>query len=115
AAAAVVADAELGVERVIRVAGAVLVLDFGVVATPLVFVLEEQADGGAVGDAVEDAGPEFGRVRLVPLGGEGRLAGPAAAEVGEEIVDGEGQPGPAAVGDASRTRAGADARRCAPK
>jgi hypothetical protein len=108
--AAVVAEAELGVEGVVRMAGAVLVLDVAVVAAALVRVAEEQADGGAVGASLEDAAPDFGEVGFLPLGGEFRLPRHAPLQVGEEVVHAEFQPGGAAVDDAEVARPVADAR-----
>src|SRR5205823_4723506 len=67
-AAAVIAETVLGVEGEIRVTGTVLVLDVAVVAGALIVIAEEDAERGAVGLAVEDAGPDFGQVLFLALG-----------------------------------------------
>src|SRR5207253_2646817 len=109
AAAAVVAEAVLGVEGVVGVAGAVLVLDVAVVAAALIAVAEEDAERGAVGAPLEDAGEDFRGVVLLTLGDELRLAGPAAAQVGQQVVLGQRQAGRAAVDDDDVAGAVADA------
>ena len=56
-----------------------------------------------------------GRVGLVALGGQLALAGPAAGEVGEQILDGQLQPGRAAVDNTKIPGPVADARRGDPE
>ena len=87
AAAAIVAEAVLGVEGEVGVAGAILVLDVAVIAAALIGVAKEDADRGAVGLALEDAGPDFRQVLFLPLRDDLRLPRPAAAQVGQQIVD----------------------------
>src|SRR5439155_19089377 len=74
AAAAVIAEAVLRIERVISVTGAVLVLDIGVVLAALVLVAKENTDRGAVGLAFEDAGPNLGHVLFFSLANDLGLA-----------------------------------------
>ena len=100
AAAAVVAEAVLGVEREVGMAGAVLVLDVAVIAAALVAVAEEDADGRAVGLALEDAGPDFRHVFFLALRDDLRLARPAAAQVGQQVLHAQRQARRAAVDDA---------------
>src|SRR5205823_3977233 len=111
AAAAVVAAAVLGVEGEVGVARAVLVFQPLVVAAALVGVAEQDADGSAVGGALEDAGPDLRQVLLLALGDELRLPRPAAPQVGQEVLGAEGQPGRAAVDDEQVAGAVADAGR----
>ena len=111
AAAAVVAPAVLGVEREIGVSGTILILDIAVIAAVLVAVAEEDADGGAVGDALKDAGPDFRQVFLLALGDDLRLARPAAPQVGQKVVHAQRQAGRAAVDDEEVAGAVADAGR----
>ncbi len=49
--------------------------------------------------ALEDAGQDLGGVGLVALRGDARLPGPAAVEVGQQVLDREREPGRAAVDD----------------
>ena len=109
AAAAVVAQAVLGVEGEVGVAGPILVLDVAVIAAALVAVAEEDADRGAVGHALEDAGPDFRQVLFLALRDDLRLPRPAAAQVGQQVLDAERQTGRAAVDDDEVARAVADA------
>ena len=68
AAAAVVATAVLGVEREIGVARAILVLDVAVIAGCAGRCCERAMPiGGAVGHALEDAGPDLGHVLFLAL------------------------------------------------
>ena len=98
-AAAVIAEAELGVEGEVGVPGAVLVLDVAVVAGSLVLISDQHGDGGAGGSALEHAGEDLGVIRLITLRGDLRLPGPAALEIGQQVVLGERQSGRAAVDD----------------
>ena len=109
AAAAVVAVAVLRVERVVGVAGPVLVGNVRVVAAALVGVAEEDADGGAVGLALEDARPDFRGVVFLPLRRQLRLARLAALQVRDQIVNAQFEAGRTAVHDAQVARAVADA------
>ena len=99
AAAAIVAEAVLGVEGEIGMAGTILVLDVAVILAALVGVAKQNADRGAVGLALEDAGPDFGHVFFLALRDDLRLPRPAAAQVGQQIVHAQRQAGRAAVDD----------------
>src|SRR5262249_4696220 len=100
AAAAVVAEAELGVERVIGVPRAVFAANGREVVASLNGVLKRDADRRPVGFAVEDASPDFGHVRLVTLRDDFRLPRPAATQIGEHIIDGKRQARGTAIDDA---------------
>ncbi len=65
AAAAVIAEAVLGVKGEVGMAGAVFVLDVGVILALLILIAKDDADRGAIGLALEDAGPDFRHVLLV--------------------------------------------------
>ena len=100
AAAAVVAEAVLGVEGEVGVAGAVLVLDVAVVVAALV----ARCGTGCrcdVPSVLPSKTPDqiSGVVLLVALGDDLRLPRPAAAQVGQQVVDGQRQPRRAAVDD----------------
>ena len=105
AAAAIVAEAVLGVEGEVGVAGAVLVLDVAVVGAALIGVAEEMPMD--VPSVLPSKTPDqiSGSVVLVALRDELRLPRPAAAQIGQQIVDGQRQSGRAAVDDDKDTRA----------
>src|SRR5262249_11321128 len=111
AAAPVVAEAVLGVEGEVGVAGAGLVLDVVVGAAVRVGGAEGDADGGAVGPALEDAGPDLRQVFLLALADDLGLAGAAAAQVGQQVLDRQRQPRRAAVDDGEVAGTVADAGR----
>src|SRR5262245_8377706 len=90
---------------------AILGRDVGVIGAPLVGVTEQDADRRPIGLAVEDARPDFGDVLFLPLRDNARLARPAAAQIGEQVLDAQGHAGRAAVDDAEVARAVADAGR----
>src|ERR671913_307896 len=77
AAAAIVAHAVFLEIGVVGVGGAETVLDLPIVARALVDIVDVQRDRRAGGDALEHAGQDLHRVRLLALGDEARLAGPA--------------------------------------
>ena len=106
---AMVAPPVLGVETEIRVSGTVLVAEVVVIAAALVAVAKDDAEGSAVGDALENAGPDFRQVFFLALGNELGLTGAAAAEVGQEVLDAERHSGRTAVDDDDVTRPVADA------
>src|SRR5205823_5072346 len=109
AAAAVVAQAVLGIEGEVGVAGAILVLDVRVVLAVLIGVAKQDADRGAVGLALEDARPDLGNVLLLALRDDLRLAGAAPPQIGQQVVDAEREAGRTAVDDAHVPRPMTDA------
>jgi hypothetical protein len=110
-AAAVVAETILGVEREVRVARPVLVLDLRVILAALVLVAEEDADGRAIGLALKHAGPDLRHIFFLSLRHQLGLAWPASAKVRAKIIHGERQSRRAAIDDAQVTRPMADASR----
>src|SRR5215471_739084 len=86
-AAAVVAQAVLGVVGIVRMARAVEIADFGIILGALVDVLDHQRDRGPARDLKSGrvvhhhAGENLHLVRLAALGGEARLARAAAVEI----------------------------------
>ena len=91
-------------------ARAIGVLDLAIVLGALVHILDEETDGGSGGDLAalvvrHDAGEDFHLVRLLPLGGEARLAGAATVEVDLEIRRLQRNQRGAAVHDAANGRA----------
>jgi len=91
-------------------ARAVLVLDRRIIFRALVDVVDHQHDRGAGGDlsaacfAHEHAGHDLDRVRLLPLRGEARLAGPAAVEMVLDLGRSERNPRRSAVDHAADRR-----------
>ena len=91
AAAAIVAQPIFDVVGVVGVAGAIFVLDVGVVLGALIDIVDQERDRRAGGHLLagrfvhEHAGEDFDRVRLLALRGEARLAGPAAIEIGLNV------------------------------
>ena len=91
AAAAIIVDAVFDVVGVAGVAGAVFVLDLGIVLGALIDVLDHQHDRRAGGHLLagrfvgEHAGHDLHRVRLLALGGEARLAWTALVEIGLDV------------------------------
>src|ERR1700730_997119 len=88
AAAAIIAQAVFDVVSVIGVAGPVLVLDVGIILRALIDIVDDERDRRSGGHLLaasfvdEHAGQDFDRVRLLALGGEPRLAGPALIAIG---------------------------------
>ena len=82
AAAAVIAYPVFQVVRQIRMPRAERFGDGGVIAGALVRVDDPQPDRGSRRHAVEHAGHDLDLIRLLPLRGEFRLAGPAAIQPG---------------------------------
>ena len=99
AAAAIIAEAVLGVVRVVGVSGAIDVLDVFVVAAALVLVADEDGEARAGGAPLEQSGKDFRLIRLVALRDDFALAGPAAVEVDHQIVDRQLDAGRHAVDD----------------
>lgn len=87
-AAAIVAEAELGVEGEVGVARPVLVLDVAVVLAALVLVADEDGDGRAGGLTFEDAGEDLGGIIFLPRADNARLPGLSALQVRNEVIDG---------------------------
>ncbi len=69
AAAPVVPETVFLLVGVIGMAGAEAVHDLGIVLGALVGIVDHQADGGAGGLALEDAGEDLHLIGLAPLGG----------------------------------------------
>src|SRR5476649_1663215 len=90
AAAAIVAHAILLQIGVVAVRGPELVLDLAVVAAALVDVVDVQRDRRAGRDALEDAGQDFYRVRLLALRHKGRLTGTALVHTDLDFGLGDG-------------------------
>src|SRR5690606_37039873 len=91
AAAPVIADAVLGMVGEVGVARPELVLDRAVVARARIHVLDQKGDRRTRGLTLEGAGEDFDLVRLAPLRGELRLAGPAPVEPVLDVRLGERQ------------------------
>ena len=104
AAAAIVADAVFQVVGQVGVARAELLGDRGIVARPLVLVLDQQADRRAGGDALEHAGQDADLVGFLPLGGEFRLARAALVQPGLDVGLGQRQQRRAAIDHAADRR-----------
>ena len=104
-AAAVIAHAVFLHVGIVRVPGAELVLDVGVVTRFLIGVLDQQGDRRAGGVALEHAREDAYAVVLAALGGMARLAGFAAIEIVLQIGFREGQARRATVDDADVARA----------
>ena len=92
AAAAIVADAVLGLVGEVGVARAEQLLDPAVVLGARVLVLDEQADGRAGGQPLEDAGQDPHPVGFAPLGGVPALPRAAAVELALEVGLAQCQP-----------------------
>ncbi len=92
-------------------AGAEAVSDLRIVLGADVLVLDEKRDRGAGGEPLEHAGEDAHPVGLAALGGEARLAGTAAVEIGLDVGLGERDAGRAAVDHAADRRAVALAER----
>ena len=99
AAAAVIAQAVLGVKAQISVAGAVDVGERAVVFGALVFISDEETDGGAGRAALEDAGQDRDGVLLAARGRVGILARAPPVEAGLDVFLAERQAGRASVDD----------------
>src|SRR5690606_24120315 len=82
-AAAIVAEAVLGVVGIVGMARPVRLGDFGVILGTVVDVLDHQADRRAGGLAFERAREDADLVRLLALGGE--FAGPGAPCIEERL------------------------------
>src|ERR1019366_8982269 len=91
--------------------GSIFVLDVAVITAALVAIAEDDAERGAVGLALEDTGPDFWEVFFLALRNNARLAGPAAAQVRQQVVNAQGQARRATVDDAKIARPVADAGR----
>src|SRR5262249_46308852 len=110
-ATTVVAAAVFHQIRVVRMAGTELVLEGLVVLRLGVGVLDQEADGRAGGPALEHAGEDLHRVRLVALRGVARGAGAAAVHVALDVGLRELHSRRAAVHDAAQRRSMALAER----
>ncbi len=91
AAAAIVAHAVFDVVGEVGVAGAVFVLDVGIILAALIDIVDDERDRragrhlSAGGFVKEHAGQDLDLVRLLALRGEARLARPAAVEIGLNV------------------------------
>src|SRR5262249_40155855 len=103
---------------IVGMAGAEFVADRGIILGALVNILDDKRDrrsGGhlAIGAVVlEDAGKDLHLVRLAPLCGEARLAGPALVEIGLDVAFAQRQPRRTAIDDAANRRPMAFAKGC---
>ncbi len=88
----------------IGMAGPEAARDVAVVLRPLVDILDHQRDRRAGGQALEHAGEDADLVGFLPLGGEFRLAGPAAVQPGLDIGLGQRNARRAAIDDAADRR-----------
>jgi hypothetical protein len=92
------------------VAGAVFVLDVGIILRALVDILDHQHDRRAGSDLLaaglvgKHARHDLNRVRLLALGGEARLARPALVEILLDVGDLERDARRAAVDHAADRR-----------
>ena len=93
ATAAVVAPAELRVERVVGVPRPVHVLDVAVVARALVLVANDDRDGGAGRLAFEHTGEDLGRVGFFALRDDLALPGRRRSRSGMMSSSESGRPG----------------------
>ena len=97
------ADAVFGVVGVVGVGRAVGGLHLRVGGGALVGVADEDADGGAGGEAVFDAAEDFGFVSFFAGSDDFALAGATAVEFFLEVLDREGDFRGAAVNDDTNT------------
>jgi len=106
-AAAVVAQAVFGVVGVVGVAGAVEVADVRVILRALIDILDHERDRRAGRDLFparvvdHDAREDLHLVGFAALGGEARLAGPAAIEIALDVGRRQRQPRRSAVDHAA--------------
>lgn len=98
-AALPIADAVFGVVGVVGVGRTVFVLHLGVCFGAVVFIVDEDGDGGAEGEVFEGAGEDLAGIGFFARGGDIGLAGFPAVEGGLDIGFGEGEVGGAAVDD----------------
>ena len=97
AAAPVVPDAVFGLKGEIAVARPEEIAQGVVVLAPHVPVINDEADGGAGGAALEDPGENLHFVGLPPGRGVGLNPGPAPVQLLLDIPGAQSQPGRAAV------------------
>ncbi len=86
---------------VIRMAGPEFRGDLGVVLRALILIEDGQANGGARGPALEDAGEDPHLVGLAPLGGMAGFSGLTAVQIDLQVRLGERQAGGTTVHDAA--------------
>ena len=90
--------------------GPVLVLDLGIVLGALVDIVDHERNRRAGGRLLagrfiqKHAGKDFDRVRFLPLGGEARLAGAAAVQIGLNVMLAQSDAWRATVDDAADRR-----------
>ena len=84
-AAAIIPDAVFQFVGEVGMAGAEAFGDVAIILRALVDIVDLQRDRCAGGQAPEHAGQDAHLVRLLPLGGEARLAGSAAVQPGLDI------------------------------
>src|SRR5579875_2085796 len=109
AAAAVIAQAILGIEGEISVSRTIFIFNIPVILTALVGVAKQDCNGRTVRQALEDAGPDLRHVLFLALRDDFRLAWPATAQVGQQIVHAQRHSGRATINDDSVTGTVADA------
>ena len=91
-------------------AGAILVFDVGIVLRALVDIVDQQRNRRTGGDLLaglvinKHARENFDGIRLLALGGEPRLAGTAAVEIGLDIGFGQRNARRAAIDHAADRR-----------
>src|SRR5207247_595592 len=94
-----------------RMSWTVFVLDIRIVLAVLIGVVEKNADGGAVCPPIEHSRPDLRDVFFFALGDDLRLPRPAAAQVGQQILNAQRQAGRTAVNDCKVAGTVADAGR----
>src|SRR6478752_6400902 len=95
----VVTEPVLGVVSVVGVSGSVLVLDRGVVLASLILVANQNREARAGGAPFEHAAQNLRGVGFLPLGDQTTLAGLAAVEVDQQILDRKREPCGATIDD----------------
>ena len=104
-ATARIAQSVFGIIGIIGVAGPVFGGDVAIILRTLIDILDHQADRRAGGLSFIHARQDADFIRLLPLGGEFRLAGPALVEEGLDIGFGQDEPGRAAIDHRADRRA----------
>ncbi len=103
-AAAVVAEAVFLLVGIVGMRRPELCGDLGIVLGTLVGVVDDQADRGARGAALEGPGQDLHLVGLAALGGMARGAGLAPVQVALQVLGGQFQARRTAVHDAAQGR-----------
>src|SRR5690606_15984821 len=105
AAATVIAETVFLHIGVVGVTGTEGARDLGVILAALVGVLDQQADRGAGGLALEYAGQDLHGIRFATLGGVAAGAGLAAVQFALQVFLGQRQAGRTAIDDGTQGRA----------